>query len=105
MDYGTTQVTTMTPGLNSDAEGLRLHSMSAVIVSSDGARRRLLTGALTGHGVRISREFSDYPDLDELLKASSLDCQIIVVDLVPDLEVAIGLLENISADQAVTVMA
>lgn len=95
----------MTPGHASGEEGLHLHSMSAVIVSADGIRRRALIGALTSQGVRISREFGDYPNLDELLKASSLDCQIIVVDLLPDVEVAVSLLENISGDQALTVMA
>lgn len=105
MDRGTLQAVDANPGREAREERIHMHSLSAVTVSSDGIRRRALIAALAGHGVRIAREFSDYPNLDELLKASSLDCQIVVVDLVPDVEAAVNLVENISGDLALTVMA
>src|SRR5579871_795645 len=104
MDHGAARAATMNPIDTSIETSLHLHSMAAVIVSSDAHRRRALVGALTSHGVRIAREFTDYPGLDELLRASSLDCQIVVVDLVPSVEVAVNLVENISGDLALTVM-
>jgi len=82
-----------------------MHSLSAVIVSVDTLRRRAVTSALTSHGVTITREFSEYPGFDALMKATLADSHIVVIDLVPDVEVALALVENISAsDPALTVM-
>jgi len=83
---------------------VRMHSLSAVIVSAELSRRRALAGALTKHGVKIAREFGEYPRLDELIKVVSLDCHLVLVDLVPDVEAALNLVENLPADQALTVM-
>jgi len=85
-------------------ETVHMNSLSAVIITSDPARRRALVGALANHGVKITREFSAYPPLDDLLKALALDCHIVVFDLVPDVETALSLVENTSGDQALTVM-
>ena len=86
-------------------EGIHMYSLSAVIISAETGRRRALIHALTTHGVRIAREVGDYPGFDELLKLTSQDCHIVIVDLLPDLETALGLVENISgSDPGLTVM-
>jgi len=87
------------------ANGIHMHSLSAIIISPDISRRPALIGASTNQSVSIAREFNQYPSFDELLKATSQDCHVVVVDLVPDVEAALGLVENISAsDPGLTVM-
>jgi len=82
-----------------------MHSLSAVVVSVDTGRRRALTAALAGHGVTITREFSEYPGFDALVKATLADSHVVVIDLVPDVEVGLSLVENLSgSDPALTVM-
>jgi len=82
-----------------------MQSLSAVIVSLDGDRRRTLITALGSQGVMMTREFGGYPALDPLLKATAADCQIAVIDLVPDTETALNLVENLSrSDPSLTVM-
>jgi pilus assembly protein CpaE len=105
MDQTAKGATVERNGFEPRAEGIHMQSLSATIVSAEGNRRRALTSALKSNGVTIGREFVEYPQFDLLLKAVSADCHIVVIDLVPDVEVALGLVENISAsDPALTVM-
>jgi pilus assembly protein CpaE len=93
-----------TEGANREDGAIHMHALAAIIVSTDLNRRRALIGALTSQGVKITREFSEHPLLDDLLKACAVECHIVVLDLEPDVETALGLVENISGDQALTVM-
>jgi pilus assembly protein CpaE len=105
MDWAAKYATPETAGYEPPEEGIRMQSLSAVVVSEDTKRRRALTGALTSQGVTIGREFSEYPGFDALVKATEADSHIVVIDLVPNVEVALNLVENISASNpALTVM-
>jgi len=105
MDWAARPVTPERMGNEPPDEGIHMQSLSAVVVSEDTKRRRALTGALTSQGVTITREFSEYPGFDALVKATLADSHIVVIDLVPNVEVALNLVENISgSDPALTVM-
>jgi pilus assembly protein CpaE len=87
------------------SEGLRIGTLSAVVVGSDEARRQSLLRALAGHGVIIRREFNRYPDPDALLDASIDESDLVVVDLDPENEAALGVVEELcSRYPALTVM-
>jgi len=105
MDHSANRFTPDMTGHEAHPEGISMHTLSAVVVSVDTNRRRAVTSALAGHGVTITREFGEYPSFDALVKATMADSHIVVIDLVPDVEVALSLVENISgSDPALTVM-
>lgn len=105
MDYTANPASAETTGHEPLGERVPMQTLSAVVVSADGNRHRTLTRALSSQGVTITREFSEYPIFETLLKAAAADCQIVVIDLVPDVETALNLVENISGgDPALTVM-
>lgn len=105
MDHTAKQVRPERTGHEPHGDGIHMHSLSAVVVSVDTGRRRALTAALAGHGVTITREFSEYPGFDALVKATLADSHVVVIDLVPDVEVGLSLVENLSgSDPALTVM-
>ncbi len=93
----------MTEGFPS--EGLRI-TVSAVVVGSDDARRQSVVRALATHGVIIRREFGSYPDVDALLNASVHEADLVVVDLDPENEAALTVVEELcSRYPGLTVMA
>jgi pilus assembly protein CpaE len=88
------------------SEGLRIGTLSAVVVGSDQGRRQSLVRALAQHGVIIRREFNRYPDVDGLLNASVDESDLVVVDLDPQNEAALNVVEELCSRYPVlTVMA
>jgi len=88
------------------SEGVRIGTLSAVVVGSDEVRRQSLVRALAGHSVIIRREFNRYPDLDTLLAVSVHESDLVVVDLDPENEAALNVVEELcSRYPALTVMA
>ena len=82
-----------------------MQTLSAIIVSADGDRRRALTRALSSQDVLIAKEFTEYPSPDVLLQAAAADCHIVVIDIASDVEAGLALVENISpSDPGLTVM-
>ncbi|MFN7998313.1 MAG: hypothetical protein U0Q18_32125 [Bryobacteraceae bacterium] len=79
-------------------------NLSAVLIGADLNRRRALTAAFSAHGVKIIRELSEHTPADDLQKLSPGEYHVVVVDLAPDAEAALSLVESISADQSLTVM-
>ncbi len=87
-------------------EGVRIATLTAAVVGSDQARRQAVVKALADHGVTIRHEFSRYPELDQLLEASLGEADMVVVDLDPQNEAALTVVEELcSRYPALTVMA
>ena len=89
-----------------DQDSVRASALSMVLVAPDEARRRSLARALKGQQATITREFSAYPNIVNLSKVTDADCEVVVVDLDSDPEVALDLIESVcSQNSSLTVMA
>ena len=77
-----------------------------MLVAPDETRRRSLARALKGQQAAVTREFGAYPNIGHLAKVTDVDCDVVVIDLDGDPEVALDLVESIcSQNPALTVMA
>jgi pilus assembly protein CpaE len=90
----------------SSQDSIRANALSIVLVVPDESRRRTIARALTGQHATIAREFSSYPNVGHLSKVTDSDCDVVVVDLNSDPEVALDLIESAcSQNSQLTVMA
>ena len=89
---------------NRDQESLSMNTLSVVLVAPDFARRMRISKALGGPQANVTREFVDYPDIDDLLPAVD-ECDVVVLELDTDAERALDLTESIcSRNSSATVM-
>jgi pilus assembly protein CpaE len=85
---------------------IRVNALSVVLVSPDEGRRRALARALHGQQTTVAREFGAYPNIAHLAKVTDVDCDVVVIDLDADPEVALDLIESACGQNAsLTVMA
>jgi pilus assembly protein CpaE len=86
-------------------ESLGMGALSLVLIGPDEQRRRALAKAFTGPQAVIAREVSSYPDVDELAEFLALDHDAVIVDLDPNPERALDVVEYICAQKrSLTVM-
>lgn len=84
---------------------IRMKPASVVMMGPDDTRRRALADALGRNQATISREFGSYPNLNHLIKAIDLNCDIVMIDLDADPETALDLVENVcTRNTSITVM-
>jgi pilus assembly protein CpaE len=87
-------------------DSVRTNALSVVLVGPDETRRRALARALGSQQAAVMREFGAYPNIGHLAKVTDVDCDIVVIDLDGDPEVALDLVESTcSQNPALTVMA
>ena len=87
-------------------DSIRASVLSIVLVAPDEGRRGILMRALTGQQAAIAREFSAYPNIAHLAKVTDVDCDVVLIDLEADPEVALDLVESVCGQNpALTVMA
>src|SRR5437867_1332381 len=87
-------------------DSIRANTLSVVLVAPDEMHRRALAQALERQQAAVMREFSAYPNIGHLSKILDSDCDVVVIDLDSDPEVALDLIENICGQNSViTVMA
>jgi pilus assembly protein CpaE len=87
-------------------DSIRASALSVVLVAPEEGRRATLARALAGQQAVILREFSAYPNVAHLAKVTDADCDVVMIDLGSDPEVALDLVESIcSQNPALTVMA
>jgi pilus assembly protein CpaE len=80
-------------------------TLSVVLIGPDEERRRALEQAFQQQ-VSITGEMGAYPNFNHLTKLTESDCDVVVVDLDQDPDVALDLIENIcSRNSLITVMA
>ena len=79
--------------------------LSVVLIGPDEERRRALAEAFERQQVSIAAELGSYPNLHQLAKVAASGCDLVVVDLDEDPDVALDLVENIcSQNPFITVM-
>lgn len=82
-----------------------MNTLSVVLIGPDDGRRRALARAFMEQQVAIMGELGSYPNLNHLVKLTESDCDVVVVDLDRDLDMALELVENICGrNSALTVM-
>ncbi len=89
----------------SDTEFVKMGALSLVLIAPEEERRRAIAKALAGHQATIARELTRYPHVDDLAEILEAAHDAVLIDLDPDPERALDVVENIcGADSAVTVM-
>lgn len=88
-----------------DTESLSMSTLSVMVIAPNEQRRVSLIKALAGSQAAIAREYSRYPGPDDVGQIVDADPDVVVVDLEPDLEQALEVIENLCGQsRAVTVM-
>src|SRR5579863_5810111 len=88
-----------------DTESLSMSALSLVLIGPSEDRRRALAKALAGPQANIARELKHYPQLDELTELIEEDFDVVIVDLDPNPEQALDVVENLCGrDSSVTLM-
>ena len=84
---------------------VRMNTLSVVLIGPDDSRRRALAKAFLAQQVTIAGELGSYPNFNNLIKLTESDCDVVVVDLDGDVDMALDLVENIcTRNSALTVM-
>ncbi|MBV9499609.1 MAG: AAA family ATPase [Acidobacteriaceae bacterium] len=78
-----------------DTESLSMSALSLVLIGPDEQRRRAVARALAGPQARIAREIEAYPDLDDLTGIIEADYDVVMVDLDPNPEQALDVVESL----------
>jgi pilus assembly protein CpaE len=80
-------------------------ALSLMLIAPQEERRRAMAKALAGPQASIARELSHYPKVDDLAEILETGCDAVVIDLDPDPERGLDVIENIcAADNTLTVM-
>lgn len=88
-----------------DTDSVSMGTLSVVVVAPNESRRVRLVKALAGSQAAIAREYTRYPGQDDIGQIIEVDPDVVVVDLEPDLERALELVESIcSQTHGLTVM-
>ncbi len=87
-------------------DSIRASTLSVVLVAPEETRRAMMARALVGQQAVVLREFNAYPNVAHLAKVTDADCDVVVIDIDGDSDVALDLVESIcSQNPALTVMA
>lgn len=85
-------------------DSLDVHVLSVALIGPDEQRRNAVARALAGSQANVTREFSSYPELDDVPHLLESDYDVIIVDLDSDPEHALDLVEHICGNSSATVM-
>jgi pilus assembly protein CpaE len=89
----------------SETESLGMSTLSVVVIAPTDQRRVSLIKALAGTQAAIARELTRYPGPDDVGQIIEIDPDVVVVDLDPDPERALEVVESIcSQSRTLTVM-
>jgi pilus assembly protein CpaE len=88
-----------------DTESLSMSALSVVLIGPDEQRRRVVAKALAGPQAKIARVVERYPEVDDLAEIVEADYDVVIVDLDPDPELALDVVETLCGqDNSITVM-
>src|SRR5260370_5886453 len=88
-----------------DPDALGNKVLSVALIGAEERRRNAVAKALAGAQASVTREFSSYPELDDVPRLLDADYDVIIVELDSNPEHALDLVENICGRSSVTVMA
>lgn len=95
----------MAPVFTRETESLSMGALSLVLIGPNEQRRRTLARVLAGAQAIIACEIPRYPQIDDLANILEADFDVAIVDLDPDPERALDVVENLcSAANSLTVM-
>lgn len=88
-----------------ETESLSMSALSLLLIGPDEERRNAVAKALAGPQASIARELKHYPQVDDLEEIIEADHDVIVIDLDPNPELALDVVENVCGhDASVTVI-
>lgn len=90
--------------LSKDPDALTNRVLSVALIGAEDRRRSAVARALIGAQASVAREFSSYPELDDVPRLLEADYDVIVVELDSNPEHALDLVEDICGKGSVTVM-
>ena len=85
-------------------DALNVHVLSVALIGPEQQRRQAVAMALAGSQASVTREFSAYPEIDDVPQLLEAGYDVIIVDLDSDPERALDLVEHICGNSSVTVM-
>ena len=89
-----------------DADSISMSVLTVVVVGPDPAGRQAIAKALTGQQATVVQTYSGYPHVDELTELVKRDFDVAIVDLDPDPEAGLDVIETLcSGSKTLTVMA
>jgi pilus assembly protein CpaE len=96
----------LTSAFTRSPESLAMKALSVLLISPSTDRQRAIRHALSGAvQATIAQELAGYPSVDDLPQLMRADYDVVLVDVDPDPESALDLIEGIcSGDSSVTVM-
>jgi pilus assembly protein CpaE len=87
-----------------DPDALSSNVISIALICPEEMRRRPIADALAELRGSVSREFSSYPDLDELSRFLETGYDVIIIELDSNPEYALDLVESMCVNSSATVM-
>lgn len=98
------EVTAMNSTTATAPETIGTQMLSVALIGPTESRRKPIASALAAlHGSMI-KEYSQYPEIDDVPKLLEQEYDVIVIELDPDPEYALELVESICSSSGVTVM-
>ena len=89
----------------SETESLSMSALSVVLMGPNVEQRRAMATALAGPQAIVVREFSGYPEVDEIADLLKQDYDVVIVHVDPDPEPALDVIESLcSGSNSITVM-
>lgn len=85
-------------------DALNVNVLSVALIGPEQQRRQAVAMALAGSQASVTREFSSYPELDDVPQLLEAGYDVIIVDLDCDPERALDLVEHICGNSSITVM-
>ncbi len=90
------------PSQESGAIGANV--LTVALIGPDAQRRQAIGRALAGPQVGATREFSVYPELDDVPRLLQQDFDVVIIDLDGNPEHALDLVESVCSGSSITVM-
>jgi pilus assembly protein CpaE len=94
----------MTPTSAKDPDALGSKTLSIALIGPEEFRRQPIASALASLQGGVTREFSFYPELDDVPRLLEANYDVIIVELDSNPEYALELVENICGNSSLTVM-
>jgi len=88
-----------------DTEALGSNVISIALICPEEMRRRPIASALAELHGSVTKEFSSYPELDDVPRLLEADYDVVIVELDTNPEYALDLVESICGSSSATVMA
>jgi pilus assembly protein CpaE len=85
-------------------DALGSNALSIALIGPEERRRKAVAAALAGPLSGLTREFSSYPELDEVPRLIEQNYDVVIVDLDTNPEYALDLVESICGKSSATVM-